>query len=290
MFKENRYRIVHAHLTTMSVFSLAVAKICGVPVRICHGHNTACKGETKKNLLKYMLRPFSRTFATHYFACSHYAGKWLFGKKIETSERFRVIPNAVDAAKFRFNGEIRREARKELGVEDKLVIGLIGRFAYQKNHAFLMDVFMEVLRKNSRAVLLLVGEGSLVNEVKQKVHDMGLDASVRFLGVREDVDRLYQAFDVFCLPSRYEGLPVVGVEAQISGVPCVFSGTMTEETAFTDSVTFVNPEQSAEQWAQIILECAVKDRNIIQNAGTFEISDQARELGRFYEFAIEQTE
>ena len=290
LFKENRYSVVHAHLTTMSVFSLAVAKSCGVPVRICHGHNTACKGEMKKNLLKYMLRPFSRTFATHYFACSRYAGKWLFGKNIETSAHYKVISNAVDADKFRFSEEIRREERKELGVEDKLVIGHIGRFAYQKNHAFLIDILQEVLRKSSNAVLLLVGEGSLVNEVKQKVQRMELDAAVRFLGVREDVDRLYQAFDVFCLPSRYEGLPVVGVEAQISGVPCVFSSAMTEETAFTDSVTFVNLAQSAEQWAQIILECAVKDRNKVQNAGTFEISDQAKELGRFYEFAIEQTE
>ena len=290
LFKENRYGIVHAHLTTMSVFSLAAAKSCGVPVRICHGHNTACKSEWKKNLLKVMLRPFSSTFATHYFACSDYAGKWLFGKNIAKSERYRVIPNAVEADKFRFNGEVRREVRKELGVENNLVLGHIGRFAYQKNHAFLMDIFNEVLRKDSGAVLLLVGEGSLLNEVKQKVHHMGLDAAVRFLGVREDVDRLYQAFDVFCLPSRYEGLPVVGVEAQISGVPCVFSGAMTKETAFTNGVTFVDLERSAEEWAQIILECAVKDRSIVQNVGNFEISDQARELGRFYEFVIEQTQ
>lgn len=289
LFIQNKYSIVHAELTTMSVFSLEVAKKCGVPVRICHGHNTACKSETKKNLLKYMLRPFSKVFATHYFACSDYAGKWLYGQNIDKSDRYKIIPNAIDTDRFKYNEQVRREVRKELDVDDKFVVGHIGRFAYQKNHDFLIDIFNEVHKKKSDAVLLLVGEGSLLDEVKQKVHHLDLDDAVRFLGIRSDVYRLYQAFDVFCLPSRYEGLPVVGVEAQISGLPCVFSSAMTEETKFTDCLTFVDLAQGAEKWAEIIFQCAATDRNVEQNVDRFEISNQAKELGRFYEFAIEQT-
>ncbi|MBP3760865.1 MAG: glycosyltransferase, partial [Ruminococcus sp.] len=184
LFKENNYKIVHSELTTMSVFSLAVAKVCGVPVRICHGHNTACKGETKKNIMKYMLRPFSKTFATHYFACSDYAGKWLYGRNIIKSKKYHVIPNAIDTEKYRFNPEIRDEVRCSLGIEDKFVIGHIGRFVYQKNHDFLIDIFNEVHKQNHNAVLLLIGEGILLDDVKSKVHRPGLDNAVMFLGVR----------------------------------------------------------------------------------------------------------
>lgn len=284
VFTENHYKIVHSELTTMSIFSLAVAKKCGIPVRICHGHNTACKGETKKNIMKYMLRPFSKIFATHYFACSDYAGKWLFGKDIDKNKRYKIIRNAIDINKFRFNSEIRDEVRKELDIEDKFVVGHIGRFVYQKNHDFLIDIFNEVHKKNSNSVLLLVGEGPLVDEVKQKVHRLGLDSAVRFLGVRQDADRLYQAFDVFLLPSRYEGLPVVGVEAQISGVPCVFSNDMTAETKFTDSLQFLDLAQSVNKWASIVSDKIHFDRKENKKEiNRFDICSEAKRLGEVYE-------
>lgn len=283
LFKENDYKIVHAELTTISVFSLAVAKACGVPVRICHGHNTTCKGETKKNILKYMLRSFSKIFATHYFACSDYAGKWLYGKSIDKSKRYKIIPNAVDTEKYKFDPEVRETVRKELGIEDKFVIGHIGRFVYQKNHDFLIDIFSEVYKRNNNAVLLLIGEGALLDDVKAKVHKLALDDVVYFLGARKDANRLYQAFDVFCLPSRYEGLPVVGVEAQIAGLPCVFSSAITKETKFTDYLTFVDLKQSILDWAEIVLNSTNSDRKTNVNIGMFDISKQTQELECFYE-------
>lgn len=283
LFKENDYKIVHAELTTMSVFSLAAAKICGVPVRICHGHNTACKGETKKNVLKYILRPFAKTFATHYFACSDYAGKWLYGRNIYKSNQYKVIPNAINIEKYKFDPKVRGEIRQKLGIEDKFVIGHIGRFVYQKNHDFLIDIFAEVHKQNDKAVLLLIGEGALLNDVKTKIHRLGLDDIVKFLGVRQDAYSLYQAFDLFLLPSRYEGLPVVGVEAQISGLPCVFSSAMTKETKFTDSLTFVDLGQSAADWAKICLNCNKNARSQEINAEMFYILKQSLKLMEFYE-------
>ncbi len=288
IFQENRYPIVHAELTTMSVFSLAVAKACGVPVRICHAHNTACKGLSKRNFVKQLLRPFSKVFATHDFACSEYAGKWLFGERSTHSDRYRVVYNAIDTAKFRFDETVRTEVRRELDIENRLVVGHIGRFVHQKNHDFLIDVFYEVHRQQPDSVLLLVGEGELQESVKQKVHDRHLDSSVKFLGVRSDVHRLYQAFDVFLLPSRFEGLPVVGVEAQAAGLPCVFSDAVTKEVKFTDRLTFVGLEAGEAVWAERVLEAANLDRAAeLQMRPDFDITLQAKELCAFYTSCIE---
>lgn len=282
LFKRNKYKIVHAELTTMSVFSLAVAKSCGIPVRICHGHNTACKGETKKNIMKYILRPFAKVFATHYFACSDYAGKWLYGKNIGRSKRYKVIPNAIEVDKFRFNQSVRDEVRMELGIEDKFVIGHIGRFVYQKNHDFLIDIFSEVHKRKPDSVLLLIGEGELLESVKQKVQRLGLDSSVMFLGVRNDTYRLYQAFDVFVLPSRYEGLPVVGIEAQIAGLPCVMSDAMTMETKFTDELVFLQLDINTEDWAKMILKSKKRKETSCRNTNIVDISYQTKRLEKQY--------
>ncbi len=285
-FSENQYKIVHAQLTTMSVFSLAVAEKCGVPVRICHGHNTACKGETKKNVMKYMLRPFAKMFATHYFTCSDYAGKWLFGKNIGNNRQYRVIRNAIDVDKFRFNPQMRAEVREELGIQNKFVIGHIGRFVYQKNHDFLIDIFLQVYKRNRNSVLLLVGEGPLMEDIKQKVHRLHLDSAVRFLGVRQDAYRLYQAFDVFLLPSRYEGLPVVGVEAQTNGVSCIMTNKITSETKILDSTYFMSYDNSAYKWADMVIRSADgyvrcdTSGDMIQ-AG-FSIQNEAKRLCNFY--------
>ena len=282
IFTENKYRIVHAELTTMSLFSLAVAKKCGIPVRICHGHNTACKGETKKNIMKYMLRPFSKIFATHYFACSDYAGEWLYGRKIKKSPNYRVIPNAIETEKFKYDSKVRSEIRNELGIEGKFVVGHIGRFVYQKNHDFLIDIFFEVLKTKKDSTLLLIGEGELTRDIKEKVHKLKIDEYVKFLGVRHDSWRLYQAFDVFLLPSRYEGLPVVGVEAQISGVPCVFSDSMTKETKFTDDLIFYSLKHSAKEWAQKVLDVSNNGRNTVVDSNVFDILVQGAYLEKYY--------
>lgn len=236
VLRDGKYKIVHSHINTLSVFPLYAAKKVGVPVRIAHSHSTTNKKEWKKNLLKQVLRPFSKKYATNYMCCSELAGRWLFGDKAYDEGKVYLLNNAIDLDKFKYDKKIRDKKRKELGIkEDTIVIGHIGRFVAQKNHTFLIDIFNQFHKKEKNSILLLAGQGPLQEEIKNKVRELGLDDSVRFLGQRNDANELYQAFDVFLLPSLYEGLPVVGVEAQASGLLCFFSDDMTKETKVLDS-------------------------------------------------------
>ena len=207
IFKENNYKIVHSHINALSVFPLRIAKKAGVPIRIAHSHSTSNKKEWKKNLIKDVLRPFSKIYANQFFACTEHAGKWLFGKKVLERKELNVINNAIDLKKFEFNEKIREDLRKELGIkEDTIVIGHIGRFMRQKNHEFLIDVFNELYKKNQNTVLILIGQGPLLNEIKQKVRNLNIEDKIKFIGQITDVERYYNIMDVFVFPSIYEGL------------------------------------------------------------------------------------
>ena len=193
ILKEGPYKIVHSHINTLSVFSLFAAKCAGVPVRIAHSHSTTNKKEKKKNLLKQLLRPFSELFATDYMCCSELAGRWLFGDKEYDKGNVYLLNNAIDLDKFKYNETLRKKKRKELGIkDDTLVIGHIGRFVAQKNHDYLIDIFNEIHKKNNNSVLLLAGQGPLMEEIKNKVNDLNLDDNVKFLGQRNDANELYR--------------------------------------------------------------------------------------------------
>ena len=287
VLKEGNYKIVHSHINTLSVFSLFAAKCAGVPVRIAHSHSTTNKKEKNKNLMKQLLRPFSKVFATDYMCCSELAGRWLFGDKEYDKGNVYLLNNAIDLDKFKYNESLRKEKRKELNIkDDTLVIGHIGRFVAQKNHIFLFDIFNEVHKKNSNSLLLLVGQGPLKEEIKNKVKELKLDDSVRFLGQRNDVNELYQAFDVFCLPSLYEGLPVVGVEAQASGLLCILSNAMTKETKVLDITKFMSLNNTPEEWADSILDDVKRYKRIDTSkemaAKNFNIKEEAKKLEKYY--------
>ena len=207
IFKENNYKIVHSHINALSVFPLRIAKKAKIPVRIAHSHSTSNKKEWKKNLIKDVLRPFSKIYANQFFACTEHAGKWLFGKKVLERKELNVINNAIDLKKFEFNEKIREDLRKELGIkEDTIVIGHIGRFMKQKNHEFLIDVFEKAIKEYNDICLVLIGQGPLENKIREIVKEKRIEDKVIFLGQRNDVNKLYQAMDVFVLPSLYEGL------------------------------------------------------------------------------------
>lgn len=207
IFKENNYKIVHSHINALSVFPLRVAKKAGVPIRIAHSHSTSNKKEWKKNIVKNILRPFSKLYANKFFACTKHAGEWLFGKKIIERKELNVINNAIDLKKFEFNEQTREDLRKELGIkEDTLIIGHVGRFMKQKNHEFLIEVFKELIKKNDNSILMLIGQGPLLNDMKQKVRDLKIEDKVKFMGQVTDVEKYYNIMDVFLFPSIYEGL------------------------------------------------------------------------------------
>ena len=207
IFKENNYKIVHSHINALSVFPLRAAKKAGVPIRIAHSHTTSNKKEWKRNLAKNILRPFSKLYANKFFACTKHAGEWLFGKKIIERKELNVINNAIDLKKFEFNEKTREDLRKELGIkEDTLIIGHVGRFMKQKNHEFLIEVFKELIKKNDNSILMLIGQGPLLNDMKQKVRDLKIEDKVKFMGQVTDVEKYYNIMDVFLFPSIYEGL------------------------------------------------------------------------------------
>lgn len=287
VLKEGNYKIVHSHISTMSFFSLWAAKSAKVPVRIVHAHSTTNKQEKKKNLMKQVLRPFSKVFANRYFCCSELAGRWLFGNKTYNQGKVYLLNNAIDVDKFKYNEKVRKAKRKELNIKDKdLVIGHIGRFVKQKNHEFLIDIFNEIHKQNKNTILLLAGDGPLKEEIQNKVKKIGLEKNVQLLGQRNDANELYQAFDAFVLPSLYEGLPVVGVEAQAAGLPCFFSTDMTKETKVLKTTKFIELTENPQKWASKILK-ELKNYKRIDTTqeitgNKFNISIEATKLEDYY--------
>lgn len=240
LFCKNQYRIVHSNVNTLSVFPLYAAKKAGVPVRISHSHSTSNPKEWKRNIIKNILRPFSKKYATDYFACSELAGRYLFGDKAFDQGKVKIIHNAIDLDKFKFDPNARKKLREELGIDEKTtVIGHVGRFVKQKNHDFLIDVFKEYHTENPDSKLLLIGTGPLEEKTKAKVEKLNLSDPVIFLGQREDTNKLYSVMDVFCLPSLYEGLGMVLIEAQMNGLPCLASDEVPREAKITENIDFI---------------------------------------------------
>lgn len=278
-FRARGYRIVHAHLSTMSLFALLAARHAGVPVRICHDHSTAHRGEGAKALLKYALRPFNKLFATDWFACGERAGRWMYGDKAFDAGRVTVLPNAIEPARFAFDAAARRRLRAELGLApDAFVVGHVGRFTYAKNHPFLLEVFAALQKRRPQARLLLVGEGELEQKVRQQVRALGLEKAVVFTGVRADADKLYSAMDVFCLPSNFEGMPLVAWEAQANGLPCVLSDNITREAGRSANSVFCALDRGAAAWADALC-AAVRG----PAAAVPDIGAEAERLTAFYE-------
>ena len=257
VLKENNYKIVHSHINTLSIFSLFAAYKAKVPVRIAHSHSTTNKLEKKKNILKQIFKPFSKLFATHYFACTKHAGNWMFGNKKE----IYILNNAIELDRYKYNIDIRNKIRKELNInDDTLVIGHIGRFVEQKNHRYLIDIFNEIHSKNNNSILILIGQGPLQDEIKDKVNKLGISDSVLFLGQLDNANEYYQAFDIFLLPSLYEGLCMVLIEAECSGLLSYTSTEVPLEAKVTDNLYYMSLKDNPSIWSNNILD-SIKDYN-----------------------------
>ena len=285
-FRRNNYPLVYSHLNTLSVFPLFAAWRMGVKIRVAHNHSTAGKGEFKRNMMKYALRPFAKIFPTHLCACSEYAGRWLFGDKAMDSGRVKVWNNAIETERYAYNEPVRNEMRQSLKLTDKFVVGHAGRFATQKNHSFLVEIFAEIHKRREDSVLLLAGDGPLMESVKEKVSQMGLNDCVIFLGSVQGMERYYQAMDVFILPSLYEGLPVVGSEVQVSGLPFLCADTVTPETKFCDNLRFMSLNKSAGEWADEALKISDghvrRDMSSYAREAGFDIKIQAAKMSDWY--------
>lgn len=274
------YRVVHVHQDCLSAVILKAAKKHGVPVRIAHSHSSS-QDKNLKYLLKLHYKRQIPRYATALFACSKEAGDWMFG-----GAPYTIVNNAIDAAQYSYSYARAMDVRRSLHLaEDAFAIGHVGRFFPAKNHDFLLDVFGELSYVDKHAVLLLVGDGPLRQKIEKKANDMGIRSRVVFMGVRSDVCDLMQAMDVFVFPSLYEGLGVVLVEAQASGLPCVISDCVPDACMLTDLVQRVSLEESARQWAERILAARAtvrRDRYDEIAASGFDIVTNAAWLQQYY--------
>jgi glycosyltransferase involved in cell wall biosynthesis len=247
------YKVIHGHLGSTAAIYLKLAKKNNI-FTIAHSHNTSGKG-LKDLIYKFYSYP-TRHVADYFLGCSMDAGISRYGKKVAYNKSiFSVLNNAIDAESFEYNKEIREQVREKYDLRDKFVIGHIGRFVEQKNHEFLIDIFEQIYRVEKRAFLILVGDGEKHQKIKEKINKKGIENAVLFAGVQTNVAQYYQAMDVFLLPSLFEGLGIVAVEAQCSGLPCVISNKVSRECIVTEGqVEICNLDEEAKAWAEVILK------------------------------------
>lgn len=289
-FKENHdYIAVHMNASSKNFLFLYYAKKYGINKRIVHSHNTdfVSKNVLKKSIGNILKFP-TKKLATDYFACSEIAGEWLFGKEEVKKGNVVLIKNALNLKKYGFSELVRNKVRNELMVpEDALVIGHVGRFTTQKNHKFLLKVYNEIYKLKPDSLLCLAGIGELYEESVNLANSMECKESVRFLGFRNDVNELLQAYDIFLMPSLYEGFPVSGIEAQATGCSCVFSDTITKEAKILDETIYISLDCSPEEWAKKIVETFDRKTNrlgtnhLLKEKG-FDIKDVTKFLENYY--------
>ncbi len=287
--KNNHYDIVHIHYTTpLRAFYLKAAKNANVPVRIYHSHSAEVSGKSRIKIAIYnYCKKVIDKYATHYFACSQAAANWIYSKKTIDSNQVKIIYNGIDTKRFTFDEAIRNNIRKELGINDEFVIINTGRFTEQKNQSFIFDI-VDYIRNNinKEVRLLLLGEGPLKDEYEIKANRLGIAENVIFLGVRKNVQDFLFASDCFIMPSLYEGLPVAGIEAECTGLPCVFSSSITKEVSVNELCVFVDLSGGIVEWSRSVIgfdkkfgrdEAAKK----VKEAG-YDIKDVAKNMEHFY--------
>lgn len=281
-----KYDIVHAHADAGNSTILSIAKKCNIPIRISHCHNT---NYTNKSLLKRFLNDRLKKriprYATHLWACSEKAGEWLYG-----NHSFEVIPNAIDVQKFTYSPQLSKDLRKELNLENKFVIGHVGRFDYQKNHDFLLKVFVEVVNEREDVHLVLIGKGELEEVIKKQADQLGILDKISFLGESSNVNKLINVFDVGVFPSLFEGLGIVVIEMQANGLSVICSREIPTAVKFSKNIQFLGLEESKEHWSQAILNAGKRNNEAVEKiiAAGYNLSDMVNKLTETYERIVEE--
>lgn len=286
IMKKKRYDVVHCNTggLELTAITMSAAFLHGVPVRIAHSHN-AKPNDHPYSRRERLYQFVNRTASTVRLCCSNAAAEHLFGRN--GAKRAVVLKNGIEMRKYRYDLALRDKIRAELGLENALVIGNIGRFERQKNHGFLLDVFAEVKKKRDNAVLLLIGTGSLMPDMQEKAELLGLSESVCFLGSTDRVHEYLQAMDVFVFPPLYEGLGIVAIEAQAADLPVICSDAVPQEARVTSRFQSVSLKEPAEKWRDVILNeaehCLPRtDRTEEIRASGYDIPSSADSLFQFY--------
>lgn len=277
------YKIIHVHDATSSMVYLGEAKKRGIKI-IAHSHNIGNTGI--KGIVKNLTKGPLRKSADYYIGCSNEAGEYLFGKEIVDSDRYMTLSNGIDAKKFAYDEEVRKEIRNYLGIkDDEIVIGHIGRFTKVKNHDFLIKLFAEVHSFKEKSKLLLIGEGPLLSDIKIKAEKLGIQGSVIFTGSKIDSEKFYSAMDIFVFPSIKEGLGIAAIEAQASGLTVIKSQGVTDAIDVTGNVITMNLDEPVINWARAIIQNKSVDRSLccekVQKS-RFDINETVRRLLEIY--------
>lgn len=285
------YDVVHVHIPNAAFIVLNVAKKYGVPVRIIHSHNARGADGMAKKVRNFVLNKWGICYANRYMACSKAAGEYLFGKKCCEKGQVAILNNAIPLEKYRYNTQKRNEIRKALGVGDEVLLGHVGRFAEQKNHDGLLIIFSKLCEQGWNGRLLLIGDGELRDATMQRAERLGIKEQIIFSGVVSNVNEYMSAMDIFLLPSLYEGLPVVCVEAQAAGLPCLISDKVSREIKLTKQVRFLELN-NVQSWCDSIRELKIdkRDRNRteINELENFDITKQAERLVTLYRSFIDK--
>lgn len=299
-FGEHKEQILHINASwCYEAFPFVfLARLAGMNRIAVHSHSSYVDSNNPwirklKVAAHYFFRPYIASRTRLKLACSLEAAEWMFGKKVVQTNQWKKVCNSVDLARYRFDRASRKKHREALGIEkNELVVGSIGRLSYAKNYEFLMDVMAELIQKKPDCKLLLIGEGGYRSMLESKAKTLGIQKNVIFAGSRPDANEILSAMDVFVLPSRFEGLPLVLIEAQVAQLPCVVSDHVTRECKLTDSMVYMSTEDR-EGWADTIIELGKKGKELvwIHPVEPYTNTDSARRLKDiYYNFLYEITE
>lgn len=287
IIKKGNYDVVHCHQDYKSLIAIIIANLYGVKTRIVHCHQAFPKESAKRYIIRRLSTLLIKCFANVFVGCGEDAAKWLYGKRIVKTGRAIVLNNAINLEKYAFSDEKRRRIRSDLGLDHKLVFGNIARFTYQKNHKLLIDIFAKFHARNAQSVLLLAGDGELMEETRIYCEQLGIHDSVMFLGVRSDICDILSAMDILLLSSRFEGLALIMIEAQANGIPAICSPFVTRELALQKNVLFVqeNDYENPGAWCSEIEKALgigrLEDVTALTQAG-FDIRQEAIKLEKIY--------
>ena len=287
IIKVGKYDVVHCHQDYKSLIAIIIAKLCGVKTRIVHAHQAFPRESAKSRMIRVISTLFLKCFANVFIGCGEDAARWLYGDRMLKNGNVIILNNAINLEKYAFSEEKRKQIRFELGIENKLVLGNVARITSVKNHRLLIDVFANLHSYNNQSVLLLVGDGELMDEIKDYCKSLSLTEDVIFLGARSDVHDLLSAMDVFLLTSRSEGVALVSIEVQANGLPMVLSPFVTRKVGLHQNVLFV-PEKDYENtdgWCSVINEALqigrLDDIEVLTQAG-YDICQEAQKLEAIY--------
>lgn len=282
IFKKNNYKIVHSHMNTLSVFSLLAAKMADIPVRVAHNHSVPDGRDWKRNIMKNLLKQFSKVYSTDYFACSEKAGRWLFSDKSYDNGEVYLLKNAIYFDKYNIEKSTRDEILDKYNLKNKFVVGHVGRFTLAKNHNFLLEIFKEIVNQNENAILLLIGDGELREEIVNKIKSLNLENNIVMTGRVLNTEVYYSVMDVILIPSIFEGLSLTAIEAQASFVPVVSSHAVPLEAKISDGFYYLNLDDSALTWAKLTLDIVNKPCNFIESYNDYDIKKTTRNLEKWY--------